>query len=118
MSRIEWIILLSGVGTFALRWLPLRQARRRLRRPLADAAPSALQRLLAGIGPAAIAALLMVSLLSLPATAGPAQGLPGRQIIAAALALLLVWLLRLRVKGIAMPTLAGALAYGLLLQWL
>ncbi len=106
MSQSLWILLLCGAGTFVLRWLPLWHARRRghsagaLRR-----AP----RWLAGVGPAAIAALFAVSVGGL--LAGDANP---RRVAAMALALSAIGIAHRVRGGIALPTLAGALAYGLL----
>lgn len=72
-------------------------------------ASALVQRWLAGVGPAAIAALLAVSIAGLPG-AGPE---PGRM-ASMALALAVICVARLAAGGIAVPTLAGALAYALL----
>ncbi|KKW66971.1 hypothetical protein AAV94_12955 [Lampropedia cohaerens] len=117
MNHAWWIVLLSGAGTFLLRWLPLRQALRASR-----AAPSGrqsaparlLQALLAGVGAAAIGALLVVSLWGV--TALPAWH--AERIIACVLALAVVALLHRWLRTIAIPTLVGALVYGALTHWL
>lgn len=107
MSRMLWILWLCGAATFLLRWLPLWQARRQGRR--VRAASPLVQRWLAGVGPAAIAALLAVSVAGLLG----ADPVPGRM-VCVALALAVICLARRAGGGIALPTLAGALAYGLL----
>lgn len=107
MSRMLWILLLCGAATFLLRWLPLWQARRRGR--TARAASPLVQRWLAGVGPAAIAALLAVSISGLLG-AEPELG----RMASIALALVVICVARMAAGGIALPTLAGALAYALL----
>lgn len=117
MSHAWWIVLLSGAGTFLLRWLPLRQALRASR----AASPSRqstsarlLQALLAGVGAAAIGALLVVSLWGVMALPAWHAG----RMIACAAALTVVAVLHRWVRTTAVPTLAGALVYGALTHWL
>lgn len=107
MSRMLWILLLCGAVTFLLRWLPLWQARRRGR--TARAASPVVQRWLAGVGPAAITALLAVSISGLLG-ADPERG----RMVSIGLSLAAICVARLVGGGIALPTLAGALAYALL----
>ena len=109
MSRIDLIVLLCGVGTFLLRWIPLW----RTRRHSGARAPSGkVQSLLAGVGPAAIAALLVVSLWG-----SVAIELRWQRALATALALGCIALARrLLGGGIAAPTLIGAAVYGLLMH--
>ncbi|MFL9583657.1 AzlD domain-containing protein [Stenotrophomonas sp. AB1(2024)] len=102
-----WLIVLCGLGTFLLRWFPLWRTRQG-----GDASPKAqrLQRWLAGVGPAAISALMVASIL---ATLG--SGADAGRILIAAMALACVALVRWTCRGgVAIPTLSGALAYGLL----
>lgn len=121
MNTVLWIIGLSAAGTFALRWLPLRQALRPRPAQPPSSAPQPLRRLLqsllAGVGPAAITALLVVSLWGLAGSgAGASPSVAALMAITAGLCALL--LTRRWVKGIAAPTLAGACVYGLCMQWL
>lgn len=111
-----WIVLLSGLGTFALRWLPWRQARRRAdRRVGRPHAAGWVERALVGVGPAAITALLLVSLWGLVQGAEAPAWSP---VLAAVGGLATVALVRRIVGGMAWPTLLGALAYGGVVQWL
>ncbi|MDH5859123.1 branched-chain amino acid transport [Lampropedia aestuarii] len=107
MSSVLITIALCGIGTFLLRWLPLWQARKNQR-----SAPNAarLQKWLTGVGPAAIAALLTVSLWGQLST----DARPGRvAMLVIALACTAITR-RMAGGGIALPTLVGAIAYGLL----
>lgn len=101
------MVVLCGAGTFLLRWLPFWRARRR------DADGQGADKLrgwLAGVGPAAISALLVVSMISV---VGSNSGTGG--FITAAAALAIVALVRQACRGgVAVPTLSGALAYGLM----
>lgn len=101
--ELNLAIVLAGVATFLLRWLPLRQSPGRHR-----TLPKATTRMLAGIGPAAITALLTLSLASLVRfpldSRAPA--------IAAALVFIVVC--KRFLGGIVIPTLAGALVYGVI----
>lgn len=108
MSRMLWILMLCGAATFALRWLPLWRTRRRGR--ASSRPPCAfIQRWLAGVGPAAIAALLAVSVSGLPGA-----GTDLSRMLCIALALAVIGVVHRAGAGIALPTLAGALAYGLM----
>ena len=106
MSYTFWILLLCGASTFGLRWLPLWQARRRGHSARAS---RKVQRWLAGVGPAAIAALFVVSTWGLLVS-----DVRWGRVAVISVALLAICLARLVRGGIAMPTLAGALTYGLL----
>lgn len=110
MSESDWIVLLCGLGTFLIRWLPMR-GQARVREAAAAAGP--VQRLLRGIGPAAIAALLAVSFWPMVAVSPDA-----RRTLAVLLALAVILVLKRLTGGIAGPTLAGAAVYGLLHLWL
>lgn len=111
MKDMVWMIALSGAGTFLLRWLPLWRARNRR---TAQAGAEGVQRWLAGVGPGAIAALLIVAIvgvLEVDARVG--------KVSCAAGALACVWGVRwLRGGGVAVPTLSGAVVFGLLSWWL
>lgn len=107
MSEMPWIVVLCGVGTFLLRWLPLWSARHRRHTGRTTAA---LQKWLEGVGPAAIAALLVVSVWGQIA----ADARPGRVAIVVLALGCTAAARRVCRGGIAVPTLAGALTYGVL----
>lgn len=110
------VVLLSGLGTFALRWLPWRQARRQAVRHLGHPrAAGWIRQALAGVGPAAVAALLLVSLWGLVQGAAAPAWPP---VLATLGGLATVALVRRVIGGMAWPTLLGALCYGGLMQWL
>lgn len=100
------IVVLSGLGTFLLRFLPVWQARRR--KVSGERVSTRFQGFLRGIGPAAITALLTVSLW--PMMVADSATVSGRLAPIAALAVL--YLIKQRTGGIAGPTLAAALVYG------
>lgn len=105
-----WIIIvLCGVGTLMLRWWPTSHARD------ADALRrhgGAARRWLMGIGPAAIASLLVVAAWhNLSVDVGIYRGMA----IVLALAVVAV-VHRLRRGGVAIPTFAGAIVYGVLMH--
>ncbi|WP_251006470.1 AzlD domain-containing protein [Stenotrophomonas sp. ISL-67] len=107
MSEMLWIILVCATGTFLLRWVPLWHARRHRQKRIAG---STAQRWLEGVGPSAISALFVVSAWGLL----PTDERAGR-IVMVVLALACVALLRLLRRGsVALPTLAGSVAYGVL----
>ncbi len=95
--------VICGVLTFLLRWLPLRYPPQRSR----SARGHAVWSMLGALGPAAITALLVVSVW--PA-AERLKDAPTWIALAAGLGT--VWLVRRFVGGIALPTLLAALAYG------
>lgn len=108
ISEPVLIIILCGAGTFLLRFLPIWQTRRAA---ATTHNSKRIQRLLQGIGPAAIMALLVISLWPILATDFQiARG------FSALAALALIALLKHWRGGIALPTLAGALSYGVLIQ--
>ncbi|WP_046482640.1 AzlD domain-containing protein [Pseudomonas veronii] len=110
MPSIDLIVVFCGVGTFLLRWLPLWGARRK--KSDLDPATSKTHRLLLGVGPAAIAALLVVSLWGVVS-----PNVEADRIVAAILALVaIVFTRRLFDRGFAIPTLIGAAVYGALMQ--
>lgn len=110
MSHTDWIAVTCGLATFLLRLVPLWQARRQTSD---DAGLAARQRRLAGIGLAAITALLAISLWT-PLAQDPRWTCAAAE----AIALLVVFVVKHSQGGIAVPTLAGALAYGVVSQWL
>lgn len=108
--KTEMIVLLCGVVTFALRWLPFWWASKTRTSANSDSVKT--REILLGVGPAAIAGLLTVSLWGLVAP----DFKPGR-IIPALVSMALIILIRMKFKGsIAAPTLAGAMMYGVLTQ--
>jgi branched-subunit amino acid transport protein len=103
-------VLACGAVTFLLRVLPIR-----FWKPGAGRANSRYKPLLGilqAIGPAAITALLVVSL-------WPARGTPvqAHTLLAIVLGLAVVAGAKKMIGGIAFPALFGAIAYGLCLQW-
>lgn len=111
MAEMIWMIALCGAGTFLLRWLPLWRARRRGRM---ERGAEGLQRWLAGVGPAAIAALLVVALWGVLDAEVHVD-----RLLSAVVALACVCgVRRLRGGGVAVPTLSGAVMFGLLSYWL
>jgi branched-subunit amino acid transport protein len=113
-DAVLWIALACGIGTYAMRVLPLWWRSRR-QADAADDTPGRWLRVLAlvvhGVGPAAITALLMVSLW--PA-GGPADW-PLRRALAVVAGLIAVAAVKRWRGGLAAPTLAGALVYALAL---
>lgn len=98
------MIVLAGLGTFLIRYLPLRL---RSRSGSGPDSQSVWSRLFSAIGPAGIVALLAVSLISLVRPEQPwVDGIP----VLAGLAGVLLG--RRWPGGIAGSTLAGVLAYG------
>ena len=110
MSELALIILLSGAGTFLLRLLPIWQSRRK---PHATLSSGRLRAFLQGIGPAAMTALLVVSLWPLMR-----EGAPSGQSLVTLMALVVIFLVKRWLSGIALPTLAGALVYGALMHFI
>lgn len=108
MSELTLIILLSGAGTFLLRFLPVWKARRK---PETTPTTSRLRAFLQGIGPAAMTALLVVSLWPMLRTGGQVW-----QTLAVFAALAVIFATKRLFSGIALPTLTGALTYGLLMH--
>ncbi|CAK7017442.1 AzlD domain-containing protein [Kerstersia gyiorum] len=110
MSESDWIVILCGLGTFLIRWLPMRGKAAARNTAAADGLA---QRLLRGIGPAAIAALLAVSFWPMVA-----QHPDVWRTLAVLLSLGVILVLKRCFGGIAGPTLAGAAVFGLLHLWL
>ncbi|MBV6271502.1 AzlD domain-containing protein [Alcaligenaceae bacterium CGII-47] len=102
------IIILCGAGTFLLRFLPIWQTRHAV---ASTQRSKRMQCLLQGIGPAAIMALLVISLW--PMLMGDLRIARGFSALAA---LTMIALFKHWRGGIALPTLAGALSYGVLMQ--
>lgn len=109
ISRLDLIVLLCGAGTFLLRFLPMWQTRRKSG---TSVLPGRLHHLLQGIGPAAITALLVVSLWPSFVTNYHLDTALGT-----GLALLSILVIKRLSGGIAAPTLAGAIIYGLFMHW-
>lgn len=104
------IVVACGIATFLLRFLPIWRTRRK---PASSKPAPLLDRFLQAIGPAAISALIVISLH--PKLIGHFQW---PSLIAIALALLTIVLSKRATSGIAVPTLAGALVYGLTMHGL
>lgn len=103
LSSLHLTILLAGVATFLLRWLPVMRhsaPRRNL--------PGSVRQLLAAIGPAALAALLTISLFPMLSDSPFAP-----QDWNIYVALLAIILCKKFFGGIAIPTVLGTLAYGI-----
>ena len=94
---------ICGVLTFLLRWLPMRHPPQRSR----SARGRAVWSMLGALGPAAITALLVVSVWPAAEQLGDA---PTWAALGAGLGT--VWLVRRFAGGIALPTLLAALVYG------
>ena len=102
MHDTIWIIAMAGLGTFLLRFIPLRSAHK------ADHARSSPQRwgaFFSAMGPAAIAALLAASL------APDLLSGVNHQAVAAVLGLIVVALGKRWIGGFGVATLLGALTY-------
>ena len=102
-----WIIALSAVGTFLIRYLPMRWQEKGASHNLRQ---GRVGRALDAIGPAAIVALIVVSCGSLLGTP-----LSVRDGTALALGLIAVALGKKILRSIAAATLTGVLVYGLAL---
>jgi len=96
------IVVLCGLGTFALRLVPMWLHRAR---GGVGAEGTAVGRFLRAIGPASIAALLVVAVWTNVADTGPGR------MAGAGLALAVVVAVKRMVGGVAAPTLAAALIY-------
>lgn len=103
-TTLAWVTLAGGMATFAIRLLPMLVSDRLQDRPLAPR----LRRFVLTLGPAAIAAMLALSVMELVPTDRLPTTLPP---VAAGLAA--VWFTHRRSGNAAWATLAGTLAYGL-----
>jgi len=114
---LEFLVVIAcGIGTFLLRFLPIWRARRRVhaphaRRPSHD--HNRMQRFFAGIGPAALTALLIVSLWPFFRDVSHAP-----RWMSASIALVVIVAAKRLTRGLAVPTLLGAAVYGALMHWL
>ena len=108
----EIVIVLCGAGTFLLRFIPVWRSRSQHNAEQPQE-PSALNRFFQGIGPAAITALLLISLWPFFITDASWQ-----KALCAGAALLVIYSVKKLAGGLAGPTLVGAVAYGLLMQLL
>ena len=102
-SGLWWVVLLCGLGTFFLRLWPMRWHQGRGDEAMQPWLRGALQ----ALGPAAIGALLVASLWS-----QWRWGQPAWPLMRVVLSLLAIVLARRVAGGVALPTLAGILAYG------
>ncbi|MDA8152856.1 MAG: AzlD domain-containing protein [Acidithiobacillus sp.] len=105
MANPLWLIIAAAIGTFLQRFIPFliaHKARKRRNRN------SWWETFLEGIGPAAIASLLIISL-------SPELGIQSSaQITAVLTALCVVFLAKKLMGGVAIATLLGATVYGLI----
>lgn len=99
------VVLLGGLATYLIRYLPVAVCDRLKGRGVA---PPRLHRFLMALGPSAIAALLVLSLVDFLPMARLGQSAPK-----VAAALLAVFVLHRLTANPALATLAGAVAYGL-----
>jgi len=109
------VIFACGAGTFLLRFLPIWHVRRQQPSSAPQTAQdhSRIQRFFAGVGPAALTALLLVSLWPFFRHLGDTP-----RVLAAAMALVVLFAIKHYRRGIAAPTLAGAMVYGTLMHLL
>lgn len=103
--QTEWIVILCGAATFALRVIPIWNCSRRRVKP--QPSGQTLRRFSQGVGPAAIASLLVASL------AEQADVFRLMNLAGGLIALSTVFAMKHLCGGIAGPTFAGALVYGL-----
>jgi branched-subunit amino acid transport protein len=109
-STLIWIIVLSGVGTYLIRLLPMLWQENTTR---TGVRPGNLRYALDAVGPSAIVALLVVAFWGmLTPTPSWSAALP----IVAGLSG--VWLGKVLLKTIAWATLSGVLAYGAMIWML
>jgi branched-subunit amino acid transport protein AzlD len=105
MTNPLWLIIAAATGTFLLRYVPFIVAHKAERGRNRN---SWWENFLEGVGPAAIASLLIMSL-------SPALRFQSNaHIIAVLAALCVVLLVKRLLGGVAFATLLGALAYGLI----
>ncbi|MBU2732741.1 AzlD domain-containing protein [Acidithiobacillus ferridurans] len=105
MANPLWLIIAAAIGTFLQRFIPFLIAHKAGRRRNRN---SWWETFLDGIGPAAIASLLIISL-------SPDLRIHSNvQIIAVVTALCVVFLVKRLLGGVAIATLLGAIAYGLI----
>lgn len=104
MIETNILIVAAGFGTFLLRYIPMRGARKYV---LNNSRIGSLQRFLQGVGPAAITALLIASLWP---DFSSAQY--GRQISALTAVLALIIVKRIT-GGLVAPIFISAIVYGL-----
>lgn len=102
-NDIWWVILLCGVGTFLIRLWPMRWQQKQGD----QAMPVWLKGALQALGPAAIGALIVASLM--PSVLAPAPWVP---LLRVGVGILAIVIARWRVGGVALPTLAGVVMYG------
>ncbi|MFM2476549.1 AzlD domain-containing protein [Celerinatantimonas sp. MCCC 1A17872] len=108
-TSIWWIILGGCLGTFLIRYLPLRRATK----STGSSRDNALRRFLIALGPSAITVLLVASLwpmVHLSHAFGDSAKIVG--------ALIVICLVKYRWGGIALPTFCGVGAFAVLAYWL
>lgn len=104
----EWVAIACGVATFIVRALPMYGAS--LKQSRRNSTSHECNNVLTAFGPAAIAALLVISLW--PAGG---KGFQLETILAVSIGLSAVVITKRATGGIAFPTLIGAFAYGVYL---
>lgn len=102
------LLLLCGLGTFLLRYLPWQVLSWQSGQQ--KAAPGFLLRMLQGVGPAAIAALFLVSFMPMLDTQQPPQ------FLAAAIAATAVYGVKRATGSLAWSILISAVIYGVIMQ--
>lgn len=102
------LVVLCGIGTFLIRYLPIWKTRSNTSQ---SSSQGRLTRFFQGIGPAAITALVIVSLWPTFAPVFRADAAT-----ATVLALMGIVLTKRMTSGIALPTLVGAVLYGLVMH--
>lgn len=107
-TTLALVALAGGAATFAIRLLPMLVSEHLQGRPL----PPRLRRFLLALGPAAIAAMLALSVTDLLPAARLSAALPA--VIAGVAA---VWLTHRLSANAAWATLAGTFAYGFAAAW-
>jgi len=110
------VIIACGVGTFLLRCFPIWRARNRAQSPRPSRPHrrhTRAQRFFAGIGPAALTALLLVSLWPFFRDFSHAP-----RLVSASIALIVIVVVKRLTRGLAAPTLLGAAVYGALMHGL
>ncbi|WP_165874253.1 AzlD domain-containing protein [Rubrobacter taiwanensis] len=113
MNAELWLLfLVVGAGTYLARLLPLSAALRR-RDPEGSDTPSGLDRTLGLVGPAVIAALLVISVVPDPETPNL-----WRELLRGLVALVPTCLAAVRWQNLGITVLVGVAAYGLAAIWI
>ncbi|MFM2484540.1 AzlD domain-containing protein [Celerinatantimonas yamalensis] len=105
-----WIILGGCIGTYLLRYLPMRHA---FRRHQSQAEMNGLTRFLIALGPSAITVLLVASLWPMLRDSGQ-----WHNVIEISVAIVAIIRVKRRWGGIALPTFSGVGVFALVAYWL